>query len=66
MKMNTGWTFFFALLLALLVGGLCDNLFGLEGWTPWAIGLVVFVVLVVAFSVMRMLNHKKEKEKTEE
>ena len=59
--MNTGWNFFFALLMAVIVGGVSDLAIKLEGWTPWWIGGIVFVVMVLFLSILSLVRHKKIK-----
>lgn len=57
--MNSGWNFFFSLLLADLVGG-ASALLGLKGWTPWIVGAIVFVVFVILFSVNSMIRKRRK------
>lgn len=66
--MNNGWNCFIALVMALIVGGISDKLLGIEGWTPWAIGVVVFVLFVILLtinSVIRCRRKQKTKEEDE-
>lgn len=66
--MNMGWNCFFSLLIALMVGALSDKLIGLEGLTPWIVGLVAFVIVLAIFTINRyVLTRRKNKiEKLEE
>ena len=59
--MNTGWNFFFALLIAVVVGGVSNFAIKLNGWTPWWIGGIVFVVMVLFLTILGFVRHKKNK-----
>lgn len=59
--MHTGWNFFFSLLLAVIVAGVIGNVTDLGGWTPWWIGLIIFVILAVFLSIYEFVHNKKKK-----
>lgn len=59
--MNTGWNFFFSLLLADVAGFVSARL-GLEGSTPWVIGFVVFVVFLILFTINSMIHRHRKKQ----
>ena len=57
--MSTGWNFFFALLLA-NIGGAAAIWLGLEGKAPWIVGLIVFVLFVVLFTINSMIRRRRK------
>ena len=59
--MNTGWNFFFALLLAVIVGGVSSFAIKLEGWTPWWIGAIVFGIMVIFLTILSFTRKKNKK-----
>ena len=60
--MNTGWNFFFALILSVIVGGVSSFALNLVGWTPWLVGAIVFVIMVVFLSILSITRRKKKAE----
>lgn len=62
--MSTGWNFFYALLIADW-GVIVSQWLGLEGKTPWLIGLAVFVVFVVLFSINSMIRRRRKAREAE-